>query len=383
MPIEGPLKELDIHDVFQLLDLGRKTGELRITSDLRQNAGRVYFERGAVVAAVIQTNPHPLGGMLLRAGKILEADLARARAMQGNGDRRRLGDVLVEIGAIGRKELERQARAQVEEVVFELTSWAEGYFSFEEGPVDATVVEATVRIPTEALLMEAARRIDEWSRIQARIPHLGVVPQFAAVENGSAGTLDLVPFEWEVLAGVDGARDLRSLAGDLGRSEFDVARTVFGLASAGVIVLHDPMTNAVRPARTLDQGALLAHAETHLAVGDAESARLVADELIAGWPESAAAHELLGRALVAERDYDGAIDALQHALRLDPLLGRARRVLGLAQAALGRFHEAVESWERWGRLTSRTPEEETLVPRIRHLRDAARGLADALRDMRD
>ena len=383
MPIEGPLKELDIHDVFQLLDLGRKTGELRITSDLRQNAGRVWFERGAVVAAAIQTNPHPLGGVLLRAGKILEADLARARAMQSGGDRRRLGDVLVEIGAIGRKELERQARAQVEEVVFELTSWSEGYFSFEECAVDGAALEASVRIPTEALLMEAARRIDEWSRIQSRIPHLGVVPQFAPVEQTAAGTLDLVPFEWEVLAGVDGSRDLRSLAGGLGRSEFDVARTVFGLASAGVIVLHDPLTTAVRPSRTLDQAALLAHAETHLVVGDAESARLVADEVVAGWPESAAGYELLGRALFAERDYESAVEALQHALRLDPLLGRARRVLGLAQAGLGRFHEAVESWERWGRLTSRTPDEEALVPRIRRLRDAARALADAVREYRD
>ena len=45
MPIEGPLKELQIHDVFQLLDLGRKTGVLRVTSELRQNAGIVYFDQ--------------------------------------------------------------------------------------------------------------------------------------------------------------------------------------------------------------------------------------------------------------------------------------------------------------------------------------------------
>ena len=34
-------------------------------------------------------------------------------------------------------------------------------------------------LPTEALLMEAARRIDEWSRIETRVPHLGVVPRLA------------------------------------------------------------------------------------------------------------------------------------------------------------------------------------------------------------
>ena len=32
MAIEGPLRELGIHDVFQLLDLSRKTGMLRVTS---------------------------------------------------------------------------------------------------------------------------------------------------------------------------------------------------------------------------------------------------------------------------------------------------------------------------------------------------------------
>ena len=46
MAIEGPLRELGIHDVFQLLDLSRKTGSLRVTSALRDNEGVVYFESG-------------------------------------------------------------------------------------------------------------------------------------------------------------------------------------------------------------------------------------------------------------------------------------------------------------------------------------------------
>ena len=66
MAIEGPLKELSIHDVFQLLDLSRKTGTLRVVSDLRQNAGTVFFEEGVVVGAEIRSNPHPLGRLLVR-----------------------------------------------------------------------------------------------------------------------------------------------------------------------------------------------------------------------------------------------------------------------------------------------------------------------------
>jgi len=46
MAIEGPLRELGIHDVFQLLDLSRKTGTLRITSPERNNEGSVYFDAG-------------------------------------------------------------------------------------------------------------------------------------------------------------------------------------------------------------------------------------------------------------------------------------------------------------------------------------------------
>jgi len=79
MAIEGPLRELGIHDVFQLLDLSRKTGALTVTSVLRDNQGTVYFDRGSVVFAAIRSNPHPLGELLLRSGKITEADLARAR----------------------------------------------------------------------------------------------------------------------------------------------------------------------------------------------------------------------------------------------------------------------------------------------------------------
>ena len=76
MAIEGPLRELGIHDVFQLLDLSRKTGSLRVTSALRDNEGVVFFQAGRVISATIRTNPYPLGAMLVRAGKISGEDLA-------------------------------------------------------------------------------------------------------------------------------------------------------------------------------------------------------------------------------------------------------------------------------------------------------------------
>ena len=50
MAIEGPLRELGIHDVFALLDLSRKTGTLRVHSPERNNEGSVYFDAGTIVA---------------------------------------------------------------------------------------------------------------------------------------------------------------------------------------------------------------------------------------------------------------------------------------------------------------------------------------------
>src|SRR2546430_17136801 len=113
MASEGPLRELGIHDVFQLLDLSRKTGVLRVTSELRHNAGTVYFDGGTIIFAATRTNPHPLGALLLRTGKITEADLERGRAMQQRqGGKRRNGGVLRALAAIPLPGRERQVRFQ-------------------------------------------------------------------------------------------------------------------------------------------------------------------------------------------------------------------------------------------------------------------------------
>jgi hypothetical protein len=240
MAIEGPLRELGIHDVFQLLDLSRKTGRLRVTSKLRDNEGMVEFRNGRVITAMIRSNPHSLGQILLRSGKITDAELERATQIRlQQGERRRLGEILVGMGALTMRELERQIRRQIEAVVFELMSWQEGFFCFVESPDVGANVDPRAGLSTESLLMEAARRIDEWTRISQRVPSLDVVPALADVPDGQAPTLDLRPNEWEVLAAIDGATDLRTIAATVSMSDFDVARVVYGLAVTGVVVLHD------------------------------------------------------------------------------------------------------------------------------------------------
>jgi tetratricopeptide (TPR) repeat protein len=344
--IEGPLKELGLHDVFQLLDLSRKTGVLRVTSPLRRNQGTVYFDRGAIVGAEVRSNPHPLGEQLVRAGRLTETELAMVRELQREGDRRRLGEILVEMGALTQRDLERQVRQQIEEVVFEVVSWREGYFSFAEGPLADLRTDADVRIPTEAVLMEGARRIDEWSRIERHIPHLGVVPALASVADDAHGALDLLPSEWELLALIDGERDLRAIAGALGRSEFEVAKIVFGLATSRVITLRDPQVGRT-PEAGPGLGEQMAHVETLIASGDLEAARLEAEALATAFSAEATAHALAARVTLAAGRFRDAEAAARRALALEPLLPEGHRIVGDALVAQGRLAEAAEWLDRW------------------------------------
>ena len=346
MALEGPLKEFHIQDVFQLLDLGRKSGVLWVTSELRQTTASVSFDNGKVIAATLGKSPQRFGARLVRLSKISAQDLDRALAMQEKGDRRRLGDILVAIGAIGRRELDRQLKAQIEETILDLLGWTEGHFRFEEGAPFEAIVESPVQIPTEGLLMESARRLDEWSRIEAKVPHLRVVPKLPPPESSAGGKLDLVPFEWEVLAAVDGQRDIHALADALGRSEFDIARTIYALAATGVIVLDNTP-------------------------GPSDNGHTQEATLGPVW-------EALGKG-----EYEKAANALQEVLRADPLMPEARRLFGVCQVALGRFRGAAETWSSWARLGTRTPAEEAFGPAVERLREAAELLAEELESYRD
>jgi uncharacterized protein DUF4388/tetratricopeptide repeat protein len=396
MAIEGPLRELGIHDVFQLLDLSRKTGVLRVASELRDDEGVVVFDAGKVVFAEVRSKALPVELALLQAGKVSQGDLEAARAKRAshpttnNGDKAPdIVDLLIQNGAVGPKEVERQLRLQIESVVFELMSWREGFFSFEErAPEDiGSMREARIRVSTESLLMEGARRIDEWSRIADKVPSLGVIPVLAPVReeldaNGAAASglggpqLDLLPPEWEVLTMIDGARDLRGIAGALGRGEFDVAKVVYGLITTGIVEVRSDRAGALTLTPAVGPGVepKLEEARAALARDSFDEALVAARAAIAVDPGNAQARLLAARALAGLQRRTDAMEEFRRAVQADPLTPEVHLELGFAAAHVGDFTTARSSWEHFLRLAPTASD----VPRVRAGIDALTHLKNLL-----
>ncbi|HEY5219772.1 MAG TPA: tetratricopeptide repeat protein, partial [Gemmatimonadaceae bacterium] len=227
----------------------------------------------------------------------------------------------------------------------------EGFFSFEEVSAGDLPADTRISVSTESLLMEGARRIDEWSRIADKVPNLLVVPVFAPAGNDHEAQLDLLPHEWEVLTMIDGECDLKGIAGSLGRSEFEVAKVAYGLVTTGVVKLEAPK----RPSRetrapVIPEESPLDHANAALARGDyadaLEAARAAIDA------HGTEARLLSARALQRLGRNADAMDELRRAVHADPLTPRVHLDLGFAAARVGEFGTARASWEHFLRLSS-------------------------------
>jgi len=345
MAIEGPLKELSIQDVLQLLSLANKTGVLTVRSDRLNDEAIVHFSRGEIVFAVRRRSTRRLGQLLIRAGKLTQRELDAALEIQRADPTRRLAEILLEIGSISEEELERQLRFQMEETIYELMAWEEGYFKFEErSEIAQQRLLSTVRV--DSLLMEGARRVDEWSRLESKVPGPDSVPVLAQAGDRDTSPLDLRTEEWEVLAEIDGERDIRQLAADLARSAFDVAKTVFGLVGAGIVQVQQPHSRVSE--EQLRQA--IEEVERLIEGGENDEAQRVASELEASYPDRPELALLSGRALVAQTRMRAATEAFARAATLDPLSADAHWSLGSAAVQTGDLERAARAWETYVRL---------------------------------
>jgi tetratricopeptide (TPR) repeat protein len=231
MAIKGSLREASLPDVLQLLAMGKKTGCLSVTH--RNNFGYIYFDKGRITYASIVNRRDRIGDILVKNAVISQRDLDAAIAAQSKERDKKIGEILLERGVIAREDLHRHIRMQIEEAVYFLFTWSQGTFNFEPDilPEEQDLV---VSINPESLLLEGARRVDEWSLIEKKIPTFDVVFDIDRDRLKASG-VDLTDEQDQLVPLIDGRRDVSALIDESGMGEFAVGKALYGLQTAGFL----------------------------------------------------------------------------------------------------------------------------------------------------
>lgn len=187
MSFQGSLSELPLPDVIQLVSSSGKTGCFHLTDgDVK---GQIYILAGKIVHAQVEE----LSG---------------------------------------------------EEAVYQLAIWSRGEFFFETG---ASGEANTITKTNTNLLMEAARRLDEWRVLQKKVPSMDLVPEFV-IPEGREGQINLNTSEWLILSKIDGRRSIKAIANASGHSTFEACKILYGLIATNLIRLKEGTPAApVRP----------------------------------------------------------------------------------------------------------------------------------------
>src|SRR5258706_11965203 len=188
MAFQGSLAELHLPDIIQLVSVSGKTGVFHLVDGNLK--GQIYLHEGRIVHAT-------------------------------------LDDV------------------SGEEAVYALAIWNQGDFKFEPAaPSDVRTISKS----NTNLLMEAARRLDEWRVLSKKIPSVEMIPEFVVQENRE-GQINLNTSEWLILSKIDGHRSVKTIGQASNLSVFDAAKMLYGLIATNLIRLREPaLPRPVAPA---------------------------------------------------------------------------------------------------------------------------------------
>jgi len=120
-----------------------------------------------------------------------------------------------------------------EYAVYEMATWRHGQFIF---TANVEAERVTINKSNTSLMMEAARRMDEWRVLQRKIPSMDAVPFFLPREPGH-DQITLSPQEWAIVTKIDGQTSIAKLEAATGLPAFDVCKVLYGLVTSGLISL--------------------------------------------------------------------------------------------------------------------------------------------------
>lgn len=226
---EGSIGEIDL--VQRLVELGREhfTGAIRFEQDGIIKI--VYFKDGDVLSASTNDRKDAIDEILLRAGKVSREHVKQALAKRQESET--LGDALLNLGFITRKELTWARRVQVIGILRSVRSWTNGTYAIvadylpkrEEGtlfPLPQIIVEFIV---TEQDRQMFDRAMDGGE----------AVFQKSAIFDDTFRALDLNEDAAEIVNHIDGTRSAADIAATTGKDAFNVYKLLEALRVLGLL----------------------------------------------------------------------------------------------------------------------------------------------------
>jgi tetratricopeptide (TPR) repeat protein len=230
----GQHKIIDIADILQSLGNKRWTGTLQVISHGRNVY--LFFREGVIQHSKADTSKVVLGRALFKLGKLDEADLNLAlNDFETAG--KKIGQACVELGLVQAEDIKEALAFQAREGVLDLFTWedVDARFHPNEPPLPAVFapddLETRLNLAPMGLLMEAARRADEWEMVKAQIPTLHEV-LVSTLPEGAPG---MTPGDRRILALVDGFRTASEVADAAPTANFEALKHLAELHKNGVL----------------------------------------------------------------------------------------------------------------------------------------------------
>jgi outer membrane protein assembly factor BamB/tetratricopeptide (TPR) repeat protein len=236
--MHGDLDQISLADIFQTLAMSKMEGVLRVRNPLEER--QIFCHEGSVrILVPNRLMQRRLGQRLLQAG-LLRPENLRSALVEQRQAKVPLGQLLIRDQLITRETLDDIVGMQVAEDLFSLFTWRHGTFEFFKGTPSNEVLRTQFELYPEyevnSLLLEVARRSDEWESILNAVISLDEVPQQIAQPANSD---ELGDAHITVLEGLDARCTYRQLADQTTIGLFAYSRAARDLVNGGILGIVD------------------------------------------------------------------------------------------------------------------------------------------------
>lgn len=261
MALQGNLRDFSVTQLLNLIHIARKSGTLTIQGP--SELASIAFQDGKLVYGQRGNEGGRLIAILQYCQLLTEEQSTSLQARPEAANDKELGLLLIHANYLTQQAILQAIHKYLNELVFRLFTWSEGVFQFYLGilPPDDRI---TVRIDLENLIMEGARRMREWERLQEEIPNLDLALKFTDRPDSKLRNINLSVEEWRVVSYISPKNTMRQIARANRLSEVELRRIVYGLMQAGVVEIllpegaPPPSLAKIQPMpRTAEQAGLI------------------------------------------------------------------------------------------------------------------------------